>query len=196
MLFEIAEPVRRRAKSPHELFMLNLAAFHLLLAPAAIVLKIGVVGFLLPLLASLAVMTFTYFRARRAASHDPWFVAAHWKLAVRRNRILIAAYAFSGILLGIGLMVASGSDKKTTQEIITTVFARISAVPLLISVMVCFVLESGSIYQAMRGEVPDSLLKRLPPPPESTLKPAEPAERPGPSTDTPFTPSSDRRPAS
>jgi len=173
MLLQIAEPLRRKAKSPHELFMLNLAAFHLLLAPAAIVLKIGVTGFLLPLFASLGVMIFTYFRAHRAERRDNWFVAAHWKLAVRRNRILLAAYAFSGALLGIGLAVAAGADKKTTQDIITTVFARLGVVPVLLSVMVCFALESGAIYQATRGEVPDFMAERMSPPPESMRKPPD-----------------------
>ena len=164
MLFEIEDQLRRRAKTPHELFVLNLAVFHLLLAPAAIVLKIGVAGFLIPLGASLAVITFTYLRARRSRQHDAWFVAAHWTLATRRARILLTVYAISGAILGAGLLVASGIDKKTTQDIMLTVFSRIAVAPLLIGVMLGFVLESGALYQAGRGEVPDALVKRYPPP--------------------------------
>jgi hypothetical protein len=164
MLFPIDEPVRRRAKTPHELFVLNLAVFHLLLAPAAIVLKIGVAGFLIPLAASLAVIVFTWLRARRSRAHDPWFVAAHWTLAARRTRILLTVYAICGAILGAGLLVASGIDKKTTQDITLTVFSRVAAAPLLIGVMLGFVLESGALYQAGRGEIPDSLVKRAPPP--------------------------------
>jgi len=55
-------------------------------------------------------------------------------------------------------------DKKTTQEILLTVFERIAVVPTLITVMVCFVLESSAIYQATRGEVPEGLVRRFPPP--------------------------------
>jgi len=173
MLFAIEDRVRRRAKTPHELFVLNLAVFHLLLAPAAIVLKIGVAGFLIPLAASLAVIAFTYLRARRGRSRDPWFVAAHWTLAARRARILLTVYAIGGAILGVGLLVASGIDKKTTQDIMLTVFSRIAAAPLLIGVMLGFVLESGALYQAGRGEVPDALAKRFPPPVE--LRPLDPA---------------------
>jgi hypothetical protein len=36
--------------------------------------------------------------------------------------------------------------------------------PTFILVVVTFVLESGSIYQAGRGEVPDGLLKKFPAP--------------------------------
>jgi len=172
LLYQIPDFARRKAKTPHELFMLNLAAFHLLLAPAAIVLKIGVLGFLIPLLASLTVIAFTYLRSRRAERSDHWFVMVHWKIALGHTRILLVAYAISAALLGIGLLVAAGADKKTTQDIITTVFARVGAVPVLLSVMLCFVLESGSIYQAGRGEVPAAIVQRFPPPGDVEPQPA------------------------
>ncbi len=164
MLYDIEETVRRKAKTPHELFMLNLAVFHLLLAPAAIVLKIGPLAFLLPLLLSLSVITYTWVRGRRAEHGDHWFVMAHWKLAFRRYRILLIAYAISATVVSAGLLISGGVDKKTTQEILLTVFERIAVVPTLITVMVCFVLESSAIYQATRGEVPEGLVRRFPPP--------------------------------
>jgi hypothetical protein len=164
MLYDVEEDVRRQAKSPHELFMLNLAMFHLLMAPAAIVLRVGTLGFLVPLGASLAVIGFTYLRSRRAEARSPWFVAAHWRLAARRSRILLAVYVASGAIVGTGFLLSLSIDKKTMQDIMITVFSRIAVVPVLIVVMVCFVLESGAIYQAGRGEVPDALLAHLPPP--------------------------------
>lgn len=164
MLFKIDETTVKRAKFPHELFMVNLAGFHLLMAPAAIVLNIGVWGFLVPLLLSLTVISFTWRRACRLVTTPDWFVAMHWRLAARRTRILLAAYAIGGLILGAGFMVAAGIDKKTTQDIMLTVFSRIAVVPVLLSVMVCFVLESGSIYQASRGEVADQLVASYPPP--------------------------------
>jgi hypothetical protein len=41
---------------------------------------------------------------------------------------------------------------------------RVAIAPILISLMVLIMLESGSIYQAGRGEVPNRLVERLPPP--------------------------------
>jgi len=163
MLYKVGESARRKAKAPHELFMLNLAVCHLLMAPAAIVLKIGTLGFLVPLGASLAVIAFTYLQARKKERTGPWFVAAHWRLAARRTRILLAVYVVTAVIIGIAFFVSSGIDRKTTQDIVITVFSRIAVVPVLVAVMVCFVLESGSIYQAGRGEVPDGLLAHLPP---------------------------------
>jgi hypothetical protein len=58
---------------------------------------------------------------------------------------------------------------------------RVAIAPILIALMVLIMLESGSIYQAGRGEVPDGLLKRVPPPADlPTRQEAEP-----PQTDSP-----------
>ena len=126
MYFEIDEKIRRRARTPHELSMFNLMFFHLLLGAGTIVLvltkaeimqKIGNWGFVLPLFASLSVITFIHLRAIRATDHEPWFVAVHWHLAMRRSRLLLIAYAVTGLIIAGGFLVASGIDKKTMQDI-------------------------------------------------------------------------------
>jgi hypothetical protein len=54
--------------------------------------------------------------------------------------------------------------KLESQDMGSAVWARIGVVPLLLAVMVTIMLESGAIYQAGRGEVPDALARRFPPP--------------------------------
>ncbi|MCU7915825.1 MAG: hypothetical protein KZQ65_07975 [Candidatus Thiodiazotropha sp. (ex Gloverina cf. vestifex)] len=61
----------------------------------------------------------------------------------------------------MALMATSGSSK---GDIMMVAISRVAVVPTLLTVMVCFVLESGSIYQAGRGEVPDGITRRMPPP--------------------------------
>jgi len=172
MFYEIDDAVRRKAKTPHEISMFNLMFFNLLMGAGTVVMaligvefmeKIGHWGFALPLTASLAVIAFIHIRASRALEHEPWFVALHWQLAMRRSRLLLIGYAITITIIGGALLVASGADKNM-QDIIVTIASRIGAVPTLLLVMVSFVLESGSIYQAGRGEAPDGMVKRMPPP--------------------------------
>ena len=174
MLFEVDEKTRRRGKTPHELSMINLMFFNLLLGAGTVVLfltkaeivkSIGNWGVALPLLASLSVIAFIHLKAQRAVQHEPWFVAAHWRLAMKRSRLLLIAYSVTGLFIAGGFLIASGADKNM-QDIVITIASRIGAVPTLLTVMVSFVLESGSIYQAGRGEVPDGIVKRFPPPQE------------------------------
>ncbi len=161
MIFEIDETQRKRGKSPHELSMMNLVACHLIAAPASIVLDVGFLGFLIPLALSLSVIAFIWYRATVGARRDPWFVAAHWRLSANRTRILLIGYAISAVILGMAMLATSGSDK---AGIMMVAISRVAVVPTLLTVMVCFVLESGSIYQAGRGEVPDGMVRRMPPP--------------------------------
>ncbi len=161
MIFEVDESLRKRGKSPHELSMMNLVACHLIAAPASIVLDVGFLGFLIPLLLSLSVIAFIWYRATLGARQDPWFVAAHWRLSANRTRILLIGYTISAVILGMALLATSGNEK---AGIMMVAISRVAVVPTLLTVMVCFVLESGSIYQAGRGEVPDGIVRRMPPP--------------------------------
>ncbi|MEW8469640.1 MAG: hypothetical protein AB2637_14000 [Candidatus Thiodiazotropha sp.] len=161
MIFDVDELIRKRAKTPHELSMVNLVACHLIAAPASIVLDIGFMGFLIPLLLSLSVIAFIWYRSEVETSTEAWFVAAHWRLSANRTRILLVGYAISAVILGMAMLATSGSSK---GEIMMVAITRVAVVPTLITVMICFVLESGSIYQAGRGDVPESIVKRMPPP--------------------------------
>ncbi|MCU7892936.1 MAG: hypothetical protein KZQ78_15545 [Candidatus Thiodiazotropha sp. (ex Ustalcina ferruginea)] len=166
MIFDVDETIRKRAKTPHELSMLNLVGCHLIAAPASIVLDVGLLGFLIPLALSLLMIGFIWYRAVSAVANDDWFVAAHWRLSANRTRILMVGYAISAVILGMAMLATSGSSK---GEIMMVAISRVAVVPTLLTVMVCFVLESGSIYQAGRGEVPDGITKRMPPPEDLTV---------------------------
>jgi hypothetical protein len=161
MLFDIDEATRKSAKTPHELSMLFLVGCHLIAAPVSIVLDVGMLGFLIPLALSLTVIAFIWLKAGSAKNHDSWFVAAHWRLSANRTRILMVGYTISAVILGMAMMATSGSSK---GDIMMVAISRVAVVPTLVTVMICFVLESGSIYQAGRGEVPDGVAKRMPPP--------------------------------
>lgn len=163
MQCDIDEAKRRRAKFPHELFLFNLAVFHLLATPAGIALGIGLWGFVIPLLLSGSVMLFTLLRAGQCRAKCPWYVAIHWQLALRRYRLLLIAYGITALILALGWLVTMGMEQPSTQHIMRTVFTRLSVVPTLIMVMVLFVMESGAIVQTANGQIADSMAARFPP---------------------------------
>lgn len=164
MLFEISEQARRKARTPHEMFMFNLAVFHLMLAPVSFFLLRNVTALLIPLTFSLVVITFIFIQGKRLEKTGPWYVMVHWKLGFRRGIYMMIAYSVTAAIIFAGWLVTLGIDKHTTQDIVFTVFSRIGIMPTFVLVVVNFVLESGSIYQAGRGEVPDGMLKRFPAP--------------------------------
>jgi hypothetical protein len=193
MFFAIDDQQQRRAKAPHELAMINLLLFNLLIGvallggsmaqPDSVIAAYKWFGVALPTALSLAVMLFTWVRAARAPNSQPWFVAAHWRLSAGRYRVLLAAYLVSAVVVSLALF--GGDDhselerriaglppamqemerhKLDSQDMGSAIWARIGVVPLLLTVMGLIMLESGALYQAGRGEVPDSLVARFPPP--------------------------------
>jgi hypothetical protein len=61
-------------------------------------------------------------------------------------------------------MQAMERNKAASQDMGSAIWARIGVVPLLLTVMALIMLESGALYQAGRGEVPDGLAQHFPPP--------------------------------
>lgn len=158
---EISDQDKKRARWAHDLFVLNILFFHLLLTPATIFLGVGQVGLLLPLSLSAIVIAFIYYRSRNEAD---WFVAAHWRLSFKRCRLLMIGYAISlGIFL-IGWLITLGMDKESMRDIMLTVFTRIAVMPTLIMVMITVVLEASATGMVSKKEVPESIRKSFPPP--------------------------------
>jgi len=132
-----------------------------MLAPAGIVIDIGMYGLLLPLTISLSVIGYTYLQSKKSG---PWFVIAHWKLAFRRCRLLMLGYAVTALFMLIAWLVTLGMADATMKDILYTAITRIGIMPTLIMVMVTVVLEAGGLNQVSRGEVPESIVRVFPPP--------------------------------
>jgi hypothetical protein len=194
MFFQVDETTRRRARSPHELAMINLLIFNLLIGiallagsmarPDSLIATYKWIAVLVPLVLSLAIIGFTWLRARKASGSTPWFVAAHWRLATGRYKILLVGYVLCAAIVSLSFFGGGNEDarieaqiknlppamqemerrKLESQDMGSAVWARIGVVPFLLAVMVTIMLESGSLYQAGRGEVPEGLVKRFPPP--------------------------------
>lgn len=194
MFYAVDEDQRRKGRAPHELAMINLLLFNLLIGvallagsmaePDSLIHKLKWPAVALPLAASLVVMVITWIRAARAAKHAAWFAAAHWRLTAARWRVLLLAYVISAGVVSLAFIGGDGDTtafeariadlppamqamerrKAASQDMGAAIWARIGVVPLLLTVMTLIMLESGALYQAGRGEVPDSIANRFPPP--------------------------------
>jgi hypothetical protein len=194
MFYAVDESQRRLGRAPHELAMINLLLFNLLIGiillagsmaePDSQLHRLKWPALALPLLASLIVMGYTWVRAASVARRGPWFAAAHWRLTLRRWRLLLAAYVISAAVVSLAFFGGDGDtaafeariadlppamqamerNKVASQDMGSAIWARIGVVPLLLTVMALIMLESGALYQAGRGEVPDALAERFPAP--------------------------------
>jgi len=150
------------AKKPHNIFLLNLALVHLLMAPATLILEIGITGLLIPLSISLLIMLYSLIKIKNLSINEHWFIYAHWKLALNRYRLLLIAYAVTLVFLFAGWLISTTSPDPNMRDIIFTVFIRISVMPTLLMVLVNFFLESSALNMAAKGEIVDSIVNKLP----------------------------------
>lgn len=158
MQVDVSDAIKKRARWSHDLFVLNILFFHLLLTPATIVLGIGELGLLVPLVLSGMVIGYIFYRGRT----DPeWFVAAHWRLSFSRCKLLMWGYLGSAVIFFIGWLISLNAQGDM-QHIMLVVFTRIAIMPTLIMAMVTVVLEASATGAVSSGEVPDSIVKDFP----------------------------------
>lgn len=151
----------KRAQFPHNLFVTGLFMFDLLMTPAVLALKIGMIGLLIPLLCSGSLIAYIYLRSKKTTT---WFVDMHWKLAFVRAQWLLTGYAISAALIFFAWLISISSSDHNMQHILWTALTRIALMPALILVLVTAVLEASSIPMAAKREVPDKLAANFPPP--------------------------------
>jgi hypothetical protein len=193
MFFPVDNTIRRKAKTPHELAMVNLIVFNLLIGvallagsmaePDSLIGRYKWLAVSIPLALSLGLIGVTWIKSRRPGKDTSWFASTHWRLAASRYRLILIAYLVCAAILSIALLGKTDETeiaaqlrtlppamqemerhKIESQDMASAIWARIGVVPLLLAVMVTIMLESGALYQAGRGELPDTLVARFPPP--------------------------------
>ena len=172
MKFSIDDATRKRARTPHELAMVNLLVANLLLCGGILANTLARKGSLLehykiwlivvPLALSLTLITYSFRRAKKALTEDPWFSAVHWQITTRHYRFLMLAYLVGAALIGLGWLLSLTNPK--LHDLMFVALVRVAVAPMLISIMVLAVLESSALFQAGSGEVPDAFTRRFPPP--------------------------------
>jgi len=156
----VTDADKNAARSPHNLFVLNIFFCNLLMTPAAIVMDVGMYAFLIPLACSLSVILYIFLRSRRTSR---WFVDMHWQLAFRRCVWLMSGYAATALLLLVGWLISLSAADARMADIMFTAISRIAVLPSLLAVMITVVMEAGALHLVNKGEVPDKLADKYPP---------------------------------
>lgn len=158
MVFDIPDSQLKAAKAAHELFMVNLGAL-LLLGPLSIFLGVGRLAIIPPVIVSLLFMLYSRHRSRQPATNEPWFVAMHWKLALRNYRWLFIGFALTLIFLLVSWALERSLDPHSPTHFVAVALTRIGVMPTLIMLFASFVIGNSALNQVLRHEVPDRLLE-------------------------------------
>lgn len=157
--FNISPEEGKRAKWPHEIFLINLIFNHIFLfcATVAVFGTFPLLTALVPAI-SFAIIGYILIKARRvAASDESWFVKAHWQIGARRNRLFMLLLTVTCIVSGGGLWLSKmfGWAKIPTIALI----AGVGLLPFMVALLVLIVLGNESVFMARNGKLPKRLLE-------------------------------------
>ncbi len=163
MRFDVSDAERKKAKFPHDLFLVNLIANHIL----AFVATLGMAGnwlwpmFIVPIV-SFIILGTIFIRAKRSRQKDAWFVMCHWQIARRRSAFFIKMMLMLMIIAGSG--VYGYTNLGWMKEAVYALIGGVCILPIMVTTLVLILMESDSLHQADKGELPEKIVDLFPNP--------------------------------
>ncbi|NCC26850.1 MAG: hypothetical protein EOM22_01510 [Gammaproteobacteria bacterium] len=161
MRFEISPDQIKKANIPHELFLTNLIANHILLAVAmgGLAGSFPWVMAIIPAI-SISILGFTLWRAKRGIGRDSWYVMCHWQVCAKRSRIFLVMLGLllSAVMLGWVGYTYGGMMKEAVWALVI----GIGILPVMATVLVLIIVESDALYHANQAKLPDWVVARFP----------------------------------
>ena len=158
--FSISPEEGKRAKWPHEIFLINLVFNHIFLfvATLAVVGTLPLLPVLIPAI-SFSIIGYIFVKSRQVASgNDTWFVKSHWRIADRRNRAFMLLLIVTCVVCGGGFWLSRmlGWARIPTIALI----GGVGLLPFMVSLLTLIVLGSDSVFQARTGKLPKRFVEQ------------------------------------
>ncbi|QEP43733.1 hypothetical protein D5085_11755 [Ectothiorhodospiraceae bacterium BW-2] len=162
MQVDVSELSCKRAKMPHEIFLINLITNHILLFVGLLGMAktVPAVMAVTPVI-SLLVISYLLLRNRQIqGSERDWFVRCHWQLGVRRSLFFVAMLLLMTVVVA-AIVSSVGWDFNALRPGHFALLG-LGVLPTMLSVLVLIVMESDAIHQAKQGKLPKWLWERNP----------------------------------
>ena len=154
------EHEKSAARTPHDIFLTNLIANHILLFTAIAATGKSYFEFivLVPIL-SFLFLGYTFVRSSRIRREDSEFIYIHWQIARRWSFIfaIVLSVVVTFAILGWFSYTYLGLMKEAAFAFV----GGLSFLPTLVSVLVLIVIEMDSLNHARVGTLPPWAKKRF-----------------------------------
>lgn len=157
MYFNVSEEEAKKAKAPHDLFLINLIFNHIFMFAAFLTASSLWKWVILVPIFSFMVLTYTVIRARYSLKNDSWYVMCHWQICAKRSWLFIGMISLMLLVVALILLVSGGNPKP--QQI---ALAGIAILPTMITTFALIIMETVSLDDSKNGRVPDAVVDRFP----------------------------------
>ena len=155
MQFNVSEEEAKKAKVPHDLFLINLIFNHIFMFAAFLSASSLWKWVILVPIFSICVLSYTIFRARYSLKKDSWYVMCHWQICAKRSWIFIGMIGIMAISI---VLLLSGGHPKPQQ----IAWAGMAILPTMVTTFVLIIMETVSLDDSKSGRVPDSVVDSFP----------------------------------
>lgn len=155
-----SESEKKKAKLPHDIFLSNLIANHILLfaALASMGAKYSHLLAVIPVLSVTALATI-FYRSHRVRIADSQFVYIHWQIALRWSKLLLLMLVL--LISALGVAWYAHHYMGLMREMSYALAAGLGLFPTMISVLVLTVVESDALNHAKNGTLPKWARRRF-----------------------------------
>ncbi|MCW8930235.1 MAG: hypothetical protein OQL19_08375 [Gammaproteobacteria bacterium] len=180
MLVEVSEEERKRAKLPHDLFLVNLIGNHILTFVATLgmasswawpMLIVPIVSFII---LGIIIRNGLLIRKKASLNEESWFVMCHWQIALKRSLFFIKMLLAISALAGLGLY--GYTQLGWMKEAVFAMIGGGCILPIMVTTLVLIIMESDALHQASAGKLPDNMID-LYPNSEVKILESEPVEK-------------------
>jgi hypothetical protein len=157
--FIVSPAEAKRAKWPHEIFLINLIFNHIFVfvATVSVVGSFPLLPALVPII-SCCIIGYILIKSKQvSASDETWFVKAHWQICARRNRLFILLLSVPCVIAvgGLWLSKTLGWAKIPTIALI----GGVGLLPFMAALLVLIILGNESVHLARSGKLPKSFVE-------------------------------------
>ncbi|MDH5765159.1 MAG: hypothetical protein OEZ38_04005 [Gammaproteobacteria bacterium] len=157
MQFTISADDSKKARHPHDIFLLNLILNHILIFVAILsASSLAKYVVVVPIISVLS-MIYIFIGAARAKTKASWYVNGHWQLCAKRSRIFLTMILIVTAIFII-LFLVSGGDLKPQHWAL----GGAAFFPAMVTVFALIIMESEGLHHAKLGKLPDWVKEKFP----------------------------------
>jgi len=163
MLFEISDEEKKKAKFPHDLFLVNLIGNHIL----AFVATLGLASswawpMLIVPIVSIIILGTIIRKGIQSRKSGSWYVMCHWQIALKRSIFFIKMILVISVIVAIGLY--GYTNLGWMKEAVFAMIGGVCILPIMVTTLILIIMESDALHQAGEGKLPDNIIDLYPNP--------------------------------
>jgi len=163
MLFEISDEEKKKAKFPHDLFLVNLIGNHILTFVATLGLATSWAWpMLIVPIVSFAILGTIIYKGKKSRQNEDWFVMCHWQIALKRSLFFIKMLLTISAIAAVGLY--GYTNLGWMKEAVYALIGGVCMLPTMVTTLVLIIMESDALHQASEGKLPDKTIDLYPNP--------------------------------